>query len=382
VTSYDVGIVGLGAMGSMTALELARRGARVIGFDRYRPPHGLGSSHGRTRIIREAYFEHPQYVPLVRRAYRQWAELERQSGATLLVPTGGLMVGPPDGVLVAGARRSADEHGLPYELLDAGQVRRRFPAFRPAEQEVGLFEPRAGVLIPEACIEAALTLAARDGAALRFNEPVTAWELGDSIRLVTTGAQFEVGQLIVAAGAWMAGDLPQVRLPLSVARQPVFWFDPLDRADAGPPRMPIFLWEWTAGRYFYGFPDLGDGVKIAIHHEGDPATQGLVDRQVRSDEVAALRSIMEHRTPALNGPFRESAVCLYTNSPDGDFILDRSPVDRRVILASPCSGHGFKFAPAIAEALADLALGLEPALDLSRFTLARFPAESRGIIRT
>jgi len=382
VTAFDVGVVGLGAMGSMTALELARRGKRVVGFDRFRPPHELGSSHGKSRIIREAYFEHPQYVPFVKRAYQLWAQLERESGRTLLIPTGGLMIGPPDGVLVPGARRSAEEHGLEYEVLSAGEVRRRFPAFTPADHEVGLLEPRAGILLPESCIESALALAGEAGATLCFDEPVIGWNGAESISVTTARGSYEVGRLIVAAGAWMAGGLVPTPLPLAVARQTLFWFDPVGRHSmVEPGEMPIFLWEWAEGRYFYGFPDLGDGVKVAIHHEGEPTTPDSVRRETDAEEAERLRAIMAPRTPALNGTLRSAVVCLYTNTPDGDFLIDRSPDDRRVILASPCSGHGFKFAPAIAEVLADLALDREPALDVSRFTLARFPAQSRGIIR-
>ncbi|HEU5219113.1 MAG TPA: N-methyl-L-tryptophan oxidase [Gemmatimonadales bacterium] len=374
MTAYDVGIVGLGAMGSMAALELARRGRSVIGFDRYRPPHDLGSSHGKSRIIREAYFEHPQYVPFVQRAYRQWARLERDSGRTLLVTTGGLMIGPPGGTLVAGARRSAEDHGLEYEELAAAEVRRRFPVFQPAAFEVGLHEPRAGVLHPEACIAAALELAGAAGAELRYDEPVLEWRAGDGITVVTAQGSWLVGRLIVAAGAWMATALPGAGLPLRVARQPLFWFDAAgDQALVSPRRMPIFIWEWAPERYFYGFPDLGDGVKVAIHHEGETTTGEAVRRDAPEAEALPLRALMAGRTPLLNGPFRASAVCLYTNTPDGDFLIDRSPSDPRVILASPCSGHGFKFAPAIAEALADMVLDRVPELDLSPFSLGRFP---------
>lgn len=383
MTSYDVGIVGLGAMGSLTALELARRGKRVLGFDRFRPPHAFGSSHGKSRIIREAYFEHPQYVPFVRRAYEQWARLERDSGRTLLIPTGGIMIGPPEGVLVAGARRSAAEHGLECEVLTAREVRSRFPAFTPADHEVGLFEPRAGILLPEACIESAIALAVEAGAELHFDEPVIEWQGAETLAVTTARGRYEVRRLIVAAGAWMAAGFAQIRLPLTLARQPLFWFDPIgDRSGVEPGRMPIFMWEWAAGRYFYGFPDMGSGVKVAIHHEGEPTTADAVRRELAAEETDLLRSIMAGRTPVLNGPLRTAAVCLYTNTPDGDFVVDRHPEDRRVILASPCSGHGFKFAPAIAEVLSDLALDREPVLDLTPFALTRFPARARGIIRS
>ncbi len=371
--SFEVGIVGLGAMGSMAALELARRGRRVIGFDRFRPPHPFGSSHGKSRIIREAYFEHPQYVPLVQRAYERWKTLEEEAGLKLLVPTGGLMIGPPNGALVTGARRSAEQHGLPYEELTAVEVGRRFPVFQPGAGDVGLLEPRAGVLAPEAAIESALRLAEAAGAELHYEEPVSSWNAGEAITLRTRAGHWRVERLILAAGAWLAGDLARAPLPLRIARQTLFWFDTsANAALTGPERMPVFIWEWEPGRMFYGFPDLGDGVKLAIHHEGEATTPAEVRRTVYPGEADGLLAVMATRTPLLVGPPRQSAVCLYSNTPDGDFILDRHPLDARVLLASPCSGHGFKFSPAIGEALADLVEDRAPRFDLTPFRLGRF----------
>ncbi len=370
--NFDVGIVGLGAMGSMAALELARRGRRVIGFDRFRPPHPFGSSHGRSRIIREAYFEHPQYVPLVQRAYEQWAALEEESGRRLLLPTGGLMIGPPAGVLVAGARRSALVHGLSYEELSAAEVRTRFPMFELDQAEVGLFEPRAGVLFPEAALEVTLQIAEAAGAELHFDEPVSTWSAGEGITVRTQAGHWRVDRLILAAGAWMAGGIARTSLPLSVARQTLFWFAPSGAAELGPERMPIFMWEWAPDEMFYGFPDLGEGVKVAIHHQGELTDPAQVRRTVYPGEADRLRAVMATRAPLLTGPLRQSAACLYTNTPDGDFILDRHPEEARVLVASPCSGHGFKFAPAIGEALADLAEGKPPRFDLAPFRLGRF----------
>ena len=373
MSDFDVGIVGLGAMGSMAALELARRGKRVIGFDRFKPPHPFGSSHGKTRIIREAYFEHPQYVPFVQRAYELWAALERESGRQLLLPTGGLMIGPAAGTLLRGARRSAVEHRLPYEELPAAERRRRFPMFEPGPDDVGLFEPRAGVLFPEAAIESALALAETAGAVFRFDEPVKSWNAGEAITIRTGAGHWRVERLILCAGAWMARELPRVTLPLQVARQTLFWFAPRESDQpVTPDRMPIFIWEWEPGRMFYGFPDTGDGVKVAIHHEGEPAEPDQVRRTVYPGEEELLLAVLATRAPAFTGPLRQSAVCLYSNTPDGDFILDRHPEEPRVILASPCSGHGFKFAPAIGEVLADLVEERPLRFDLSPFRLGRF----------
>ena len=358
-------------MGSMTALELARRGRRVIGFDRFHPPHPFGSSTGRTRIIREAYFEHPQYVPLVQRAYQRWVDLERESGEPLLLTTGGLMLGASTGVLLRGACRSALEHRLPYEELSASQVRERFPMFALGEHEVGLFEPRAGVLFPESCIELALRFAEAAGAELHFDEPVISWTSGETLSLRTAAGHWRVDRLILAAGAWLPG-LGEIPLPLEVTRQTLFWFAPTEAAALGPLDLPIFIWEWVPGRMFYGFPDLGEGVKLAIHHEGAAVEPGKVRRTVYPDEADELRTVGTARLRGLTGAVRQSAVCLYTNTPDRDFILDRHPSDPRVIVASPCSGHGFKFAPAIAEVLADLVEDRPPAFDLDPFRLTRF----------
>lgn len=372
MTPYDVAVVGLGAMGSMIALELARGGRRVIGFDRYRPPHAQGSSHGETRIIREAYFEHPQYVPLVQLAYEKWAALERDGGRRLLARTGGVMIGDPKGLLVAGARRSALEHGLEYQEVTAAEVMRRFPVFRPPAGAVGLIEPRAGVLFPEEAVAAGLELAARAGAELRFDEPVLEWRRGPVLEIRTAAGRFTAERLVLAAGAWLAGPLAGASLPLTVARQTLFWFRPADPAAAAPDRMPVFIWEWEPGRMFYGFPDFGGGVKLAIHHQGEPADPETVSRLTRPGEERRLRDLLPERTPALAGDFLRGAVCLYTNTSDGDFLVDAHPDDARVTLVSPCSGHGFKFAPAIGELVAGEVMGRGPPPLLSPFRLRRF----------
>lgn len=374
--SCDVAIVGLGAMGAMTALELVRRGKRVIGFDRFRPPHGLGASHGKSRIIREAYFEHPMYVPIVQRAFARWTALERESGRRLLVRSGGLMIGRPDGVLVRGARTSGETHGLPFEVASTELAAARWPMFRLAPGEVGLYEPRAGILLPEQGIATALELAQGMGLDARFGEPVLEWAAGERLRVRTAAREVDAGALVLAAGPWMTSDLCRTTLPLTVARQVMFWYDTgADRAALAPGRMPVFIWEWSPGRYVYGFPDLGDGVKLAVHHEGRPADPDRVDRTVADAEAEGLEDVVRTRAPALLGKGRrDAAVCLYTNTPDQDFVLDRHPGDPRVVIVSACSGHGFKFAPALGELAADLVEGRRLAIDLAPFRLARFGA--------
>jgi len=375
VIPYDVAVVGLGAMGSMTALELARRGTRVIGFDRHHPPHALGSSHGKSRIIRQAYFEDPRYVPLVRRAFHKWRELERECGRRLLVQCGGLTIGPPGGTLVAGARGSARAHRLEYEELSPGSAQSRWPVFRLGPEEVALFEPYAGVLLPEAAVETALHLAVRAGLDARFGEPMIAWDSADPIRIRTTAGEYSARRMVLALGPWMSSPLPGADLPLRVSRQAVFWYDTrARRSELGPDRVPVFLWEWEPGRCLYGFPDLGDGVKLAIHHEGQATTADMAPREVENGEDNEIRSVIRSRAPALLGAGRSGgSACLYTNTPDERFIVDLHPKDARVVLVSPCSGHGFKFAPAIGEAVADLCEGRGPSVDLSPFRLSRFP---------
>lgn len=372
---FDVIIAGLGAMGSAAAYHLSRRGLRVLGLDRFTQPHAFGSSHGKSRIIREAYFENPLYVPLVRRAYECWAELESRSGRPLLTPTGGLMIGPPDGVVVRGARASALKHGLPFEELSAAAVHERFPALLPAASDTAIWEPRAGILNPESAIEAHLALAREHGAQLRFGEPAESWteRPGGLVRVRTGEGMFDAAWLVVASGAWVTQLVPELALPLVVERNVVHWFDPSAAfAHFGPGSLPIFIHEHEPGRIWYGFPDLGDGVKLALHHQGEPTTADTVRRDVSSDEVERVRALADRFLPGAAGRVRESMVCLYTNAPDEHFILDTHPGHRRVIVASPCSGHGFKFSSAIGEVIADLVLEGRSRFDLAPFSLSRF----------
>jgi len=369
MNSYDVVVVGLGAMGSAAAFHLARRGRTVLGLERFTPPHAFGSSHGETRIIREAYFEHPLYVPLVHRAYQLWAELEQASGRDLLRITGGLMIGRPDGVLVSGARRSAELHALPHEILNPAEVAARFPALRPADDMVAVWEPRAGILYPEACVDAHLALARSHGAMLRFEEPLTHWRSDDDGVIVATATgEYRARQLLLTAGSWIPSLVPELNLPFTVERQVVYWFAP--RADSslfGPSRCPIHLWETAPREFFYGFPDCGNGVKVAVHHGGEFTDVNRLRREVAPDEVAAIRELVRRFVPEADGALRSSAVCMYTNTPDEHFWIDRHPGHAQVLIASPCSGHGFKFSSVIGEALADLLVSGHSRFDLSEF---------------
>ncbi|HTD61025.1 MAG TPA: N-methyl-L-tryptophan oxidase [Gemmatimonadaceae bacterium] len=260
---YDAIVVGLGAMGSAVAFEVAKRGQRVLGIDRFEPPHTMGSTHGKSRIIREAYFEDPGYVPLVARAFEKWGEIESLSGRRIFERTGGLMLGPPDGRLVSGALASAREHRLQHEVLDAKQVMERVPALRAMADMVGVVEPRAGVLQPEVAITACLELARKFGATIATNERVVGWEPRDRrLRVATEQRAYECERLIIAAGAWTSALVPDLGVNLSVERQVQHWFRP-----AAPIRTPIIMCEYAPGRFWYSIPDRGEGIKVAIHHE-------------------------------------------------------------------------------------------------------------------
>ena len=373
--SYEVIVIGLGAMGSATLFHLARRGLRVLGLEQFSPGHALGSSHGDSRIIRETYFEHPLYVPLVQRAHQLWRELEHSSGASLMKITGGLMIGPRDGMVVSGTLRSAREHSLPHEVLKPREVQERFPAFRIDGDLVAVLDPRAGYLDPEACNKAHLDGAAAAGAEIRFEDPVLQWSAdGGGVRVQTGSGNFHAARLAITAGAWNGQLVHGVELPLSVERQSVFWFETPRPADAYEPgRFPIYAHEFKPGTICYGFPQLPRGMKASVMHDGKiVAGPHDVDRRVREGEVDPLRGALRPILPELaESPIRESGVCLFTDTPDHDFIIDFHPLYPQVLISSPCSGHGFKFASAIGEVQADLLTHGKSRFDLTPFRIDR-----------
>ena len=350
----DVIVAGLGAHGSSAAYRLAARGASVLGFDRFARGHTLGSSGGLSRIIRLSYYEHPDYVPLLRRAWTLWRELEHDSGETLLTETGGLYAGDPNGELVAGALRSARTHQLEHEVLDVASLRARYPLFEWPEGWQGLFERQAGWLAPELCIETHLRLAEENGATLRFEEPVERWEsTPDGVRVTTAAGTFEAKQLVIAAGAWESQLAPSLAEQLSVERNVLFWFEPTAQRDAFA-RLPVYIVQDT-DRIFYGFPYIdGQGVKVAGLHFGDKADPDTLDRTASARDEERVRSWLRRRMPLANGENRDAKVCMYTNTHDSHFIVDRLVDHPNVVVASACSGHGFKFSSVIGEILADL----------------------------
>jgi sarcosine oxidase len=373
-SSFDLAVIGLGVMGSAALAAMACRGGHVVGIDRFTPGHDRGSSHGATRVIRLGYFEHPSYVPLVRAAYPLWRELEAESGAPLLTVTGILEMGAAGSDLVAGTLRSARLHGLPHEVLDAAGMMKRFPAFRLPDDFIGVFQPDGGVLQAEPAVAAFQWVACQAGADLRMEERVlgVAPE-GDGVRVTTERGEVRAGCAIVAAGPWLKTLLPQLAVPLRVTRQVLAWFAPVRHAHQfAADCFPVFLLQNQDG-LFYGFPADNTGVKIAKHHHLDEtADPDDCSRTVSAADETVIRSVLKAHVPDADGPLVVARTCLYTMTPDGDFILDRMPGRPQIIVASPCSGHGFKFAPLIGEILADLATTGRTGYDISRFSLERF----------
>ena len=352
--TYDVVVVGLGGVGSATAAALARRGSRVLGLDRYPPVHDQGASAGETRIVRKAYFEGAGYVPLLHRAYELWDELG------LLTRTGALFLGTETDRVLGGTLATAQHWDLPYELLDAADVHRRFPAFTPPDGTVGLLEADAGYVSPERAVAAQLERAARAGAELRHEEPVTSWtETARGVRVVTDRGGYEAGSLVVAPGSWAGELLPSLPVPLRVEPRRVGFFAPADPTPFALGRFPVWIWERPDGTAPYGFPLVGSGVKTAIHHStvrpgGDWAP---------ADVAALLAPLL----PALGDRVVRELRCTYTLTPDQHYVVGRLPGHARVLVACGLSGHGFKLTPVLGEALADLAVDGETAHDLGLF---------------
>jgi sarcosine oxidase len=356
LVEVDTIVVGLGAMGSAALYQLAKRGRRVLGLEAFGAGHRLGSSHGESRVIRLAYYEHPNYVPLLHRAYALWEELERASGEPLLRITGGLMIGAPDSPLVSGASASAVQHGLDYEIIDFADVRRRYPALHLEPDEVALFEPRAGILAPERCVAAHTRLACAHGAEVHYDESVDSWSAGDNrVEITTSSGRYAAQQVVFTCGAYMSQVLGDPRVQVRAERIPLFWMQPSEPGLFALGRLPIYLWQRSNGDHFYGFPHLEwPGVKVARHHSRDYCDPATVDRQVNGEDERRLRAVIADRLPALNGPVLSSMICLYENSPDEHFLIDRLPGQSNVIFGGGFSGHGFKFASVVGEILADM----------------------------
>lgn len=366
---FDVIVLGLGAMGAAATLQLARRGARVLGIDQYSPPHAMGSSHGDTRITRLAIGEGAHYSPLAMRSHELWREIEAETGAELMTRTGMLLISSSAtkaSVHVPHFFRNtidaAVQHGIAHERLDAAEMRRRFAQFAVADDELGYYEPEAGFLRPEACIAAQLRLAEHAGAVIHRNEAVAGFsEQGEGVRVRTDRGAYVAGRLVIAAGAWLPGLLPPPHRDLfTVRRQVLHWFDIAgDPAPFDPVRCPVFIWELPVeDRVIYGFPAVDGpkgGVKIATEQQGEATDPHQANRTVAPEESARMhRECVAPFLPAVSDRVIKAAACLYTVTPDAGFVIDAHPISERVTVVSACSGHGFKHSAAIGEAVAQM----------------------------
>jgi sarcosine oxidase len=357
-THFDVIVAGVGAMGSATCLELARRKVSVLGLEQFGIAHDRGSSHGRSRMIRLAYYEHPDYVPLLRRAYENWRKLEYICGQRILYVTGGVYVGPQDGELVSGSLCAAREHQLAHELLDRGELARRIPPLQVPDDFVALYEPEAGFLLPERAIEQFSRHAIDAGAQIHVDEPIRTWSSGaGGVTVATDCATYHADHLILCGGAWSSALARDPGIELPVTRQVMGWVAPRDPAPFALDRFPVWAVDRLDGTLDYGFP-IGPhdaNLKMAHHAPGPPCDPDHVSRMTTSEDSAEIRQIVTRLVPDAAGPVVETRICLYTLSPDYHFIIGRHPRHPRVTLACGFSGHGFKFASVIGEVLADLA---------------------------
>ncbi|MBV8370660.1 MAG: N-methyl-L-tryptophan oxidase [Candidatus Eremiobacteraeota bacterium] len=375
---YDAIVLGLGGMGSAVAAHTAARGMRVLGIERFGPAHTRGSSHGETRIIRQAYFESPDYVPLLRRAYELWDALAARAGTTLRAQTGGLFVGRPEMAVVVGTLASAQRWQLAHEIYDARELKRQWPAFTPRDDEIGVYEAVAGAVFPEAGVRAHLLEAAEHGAELRFGVEAAGWDAGDAgVRVILAdGTHIEAARLAICAGPWFAKLAPEIGIPLRVERNVQFYFAPRDRDAISPDRLPIWCCERPGQRMFYGFPDFGHGAKVAHHGSGVFTDPDALVRTAHDDEIAFVRKALESFVPAAAGTFLRAAPCMYTLTPDEHFVIGPHPDHSNVVVAGGFSGHGYKFTPVVGQIVSALLCGVDPGFSFELFSPARFAASA------
>ncbi|SFK65707.1 sarcosine oxidase [Halogranum rubrum] len=372
---YDVIVVGVGGMGSAATHYLASRGVDVLGLERYDIPHTMGSSHGVTRIIRKAYHEHPDYVPLLERAYELWRDLERQHDQQLLYSHGSLALGRPDSETVTGAKEACQTHSLEYEGLDAAEVNERFPGFDLPDDFVGVYQSEGGLLWSEQCIVAHVNATHREGGTIHARERVTDWEATDElVRVVTDRDTYTAEKLVVAAGAWAPTMLPELADVLQPQRQVLGWFQPTTPRNFQPESFPVYIVERDEDDLYYGFPQFHvPGVKVGKHyHFGEDVDPDEMAREPRNKDEAALREWVAQGLSSANGPSMALSTCLYTNTPDKEFIIDHHPTYDNVVVACGFSGHGFKFSSVVGEILADLAVEGETDHPIDRFACDRF----------
>lgn len=360
---YDVVVVGLGAAGSAAAATLARRGLRVLGVEQFTPAHDRGSSHGATRIIRKAYFERPDYVPLLQRTYELWDELCVESGLPLFERCGALMVGTSESRIVRGSLASAERFGLDHEVLDAAGLRERFPQFAVPDDAIAVFEPDAGYLLAEPSIVVQHDRARAADADLWFETTVTAVDVIDDVAVVRIGDDtFRARAVVLATGAWAPRLAGLDSLPFETTRQTVHWYEPTAPiADFGADNFPVYCYDCGGGAEIYGFPAAPweTSVKVGLYHDlaPTPIDPDDVDREISQHDVDTVHALVAKALPTLAGRHVKGTVCLFAAVPDDDFVLGTHPqLGDRVVLAIGFSGHGFKFAPVVGEIVADLVI--------------------------
>ena len=372
--SYDAIVIGAGGMGSAAVYHLARRGLKVLGLEKYDIPHEMGSSHGYSRMIRYTLQEHPSYVPLVRRAYELWHELEETSGEKLVVTTGSVRAGPPDSPFFQNAKESCDLHNIPYEVLTAAELNKRFPGYLFPEEISSIYQADGGFLLPEECIANHVRVAEAAGAEVHTQETVLDWETqGGGVQVRTDRDIYMADRLVVTAGAWAAKLVPEVAAYAVPERQVLGWFKPERPELYTPEAFPVFGVLTEEGRY-YGFPSYTvPGFKIGrSHHLEQKVDPDLMDRDVHAEDEAILRQAVRRYFPLAAGELMDRKTCIYTNTPDEHFMIGVLPGHPQVSVAAGFSGHGFKFASAIGEIMADLAQNGETGHDINLFRLDRF----------
>ncbi len=372
---YDAVVVGVGGMGSATTYHLAARGIDVLGLERYDVPHTKGSSHGITRIIRRAYYEHPSYIPLIERAYDLWKDLAIETGREVIHRTGSIDAGPEGNVVFEGSRRSCEEYDIPHEVLASEEVTQRFPGYRLPDGHMAVYQPDGGFVVPEQSIVGHAEAAQAAGAEVRARERVVDWKPtpDEGVRVETDRGSYEADALVLAAGAWnykLADALDGLAVP---ERQVLGWFQPDRPSTFAPENFPVWNLKVEEGR-FYGLPIYDvPGMKLGkYHHRDERVDPDAYETEPTIEDERVLREVTRRYFPDANGPTMRLATCMFTNSPDEHFILDTLPDHPQVAVGAGFSGHGFKFASVIGEILADLAIDGETDHPIEMFRLDRF----------
>jgi len=370
---YDVIIIGLGAMGSAASYYLSKNGVKVLGLDTYEPPHKLGSSHGHTRVIREAYHEGTSYVPIVKRAYELWNELDHEIEDKLILEYGGMYLGD-DGKYLSDAKKSAKKYDIPIKEFSSKEIKEKYNILNPPNNFKGLLENRSGAVFPEKAISNFLSKSINNGSSHNYNEKVIGWEKQSKFYKVETDKNnYFAEKLIFSSGAWIKNLVPSLKLPVKIERQVLFWFNPIkDKDKFHYSNMPNTGWDLDNGMEFYTQPNIENkGFKVAMHHNGKFISENDLNRESNPDDLSIVKNFLEEYIPLANGKLIDSRVCVYTNTPDLDFIIDFYPNDENLIICSPCSGHGFKFTPAIGEICSELVINNGTNYDLSEFSIKR-----------